>query len=576
MDSSLPAATVVIPVRRRTPRFDPWVAGACVLALVLAGLVLNPVLRLLFSSVTASRGGDWTLANYAYAFSRSRFIQAFWTTFELGGAVVVLCLLFAVPMAWAVSRTDMPGRQVLRSLIIAAFVMPPYLGAVGWILLAGPNSGWINVALRALMGPIGALLDIYSFAGLAFVIALYTFPFLFLFTAGALDVVSSEMEDAANILGAGTLRTALRVTLPLVLPALLAGGIITFLEAISLVGTPALIALPARINVVTTQLAQFFSPPIRAEAAAAYTMPLLLVTVALYALQGWLLRRKGFVTLGGKGGERRTVRLGAWRWVLAAYGWLLIVLALVLPCAVLAQAAFAKAWGRGWHLNNLTLDNFEYLIFRHPGARASIINSFTYAGAAATAALVLAVGVAYVTARKLVPLAPALGALCMTPFVIPGIVLAIAFYAAYAPAPFSLYGTAAILILAFTTRFLPVAYSSASASIRSINPEMEEAVRILGGGRGMAVRRVIAPLMKRSLVAAWLLVFIPASRELSTAMFLYGPATRPMSVMLLDLSEEGNFELLAALGLLLLVLTFAVVGLGTRLVGQDFMVRRER
>lgn len=577
MDGSFsPVATAAAPRRRVAPRIDPWVAGAAVLALVLAFLVLNPVLRLLFSSVTTTRTGDWTFANYAFAFSRSRFVQAFWTTFQLGAAVVALCLVFAVPMAWAVSRTDMPGRRTLRALIIAAFVMPPYLGAVGWILLAGPNSGWLNVAFRAVTGAEGALLDIYSFAGLAFVIALYTFPFLFLFTASALDVVSSEMEDAANILGAGTLRTAMRVTLPLVLPALLAGGIITFLEAISLVGTPALIALPARINVVTTQLAQFFSPPIRAEAAAAYTMPLLLVTVALYVLQGRLLRRKGFVTLGGKGGERRIIRLGAWRWLLAGYGWLLVALALALPCAVLAQAAFAKAWGRGWRMDNLTLDNFEYLIFRHPGARGSIINSFTYAGAAATVALVLAVAVAYVTARKLVPLAPVLGALCMTPFVIPGIVLAIAFYAAYAPPPFSLYGTAAILILAFTTRFLPVAYSSTSASIRSINPEMEEAVRILGGGRAMALRRVIAPLMKRSLVAAWLLVFIPASRELSTAMFLYGPTTRPMSVMLLDLSEEGNFELLAALGLLLLVLTFAVVGLGMRLVGRDFMVRRER
>jgi len=248
----------------------------------------------------------------------------------------------------------------------------------------------------------------------------------------------------------------------------------------------------------------------------------------------------------------------------------------VLPVAVLAQAAFARAWGRGWRLDNVTLDNFAYLIFRHPSARASIVNSFEYAGAAATIALALAVAVAYVSSRRLVPFSAVLGALCMTPFVIPGIVLAIAFYAAYAPAPFSLYGTGFILILAFTTRFLPVAYSSSSAAIRSINPEMEEAVRILGGGRGLAIRRIIAPLMKRSLVGAWLLVFIPASRELSTAMFLYGPATRPMSVMLLDLSEEGNFELLAALGLLLLVATFAVVGLGTRLVGRDFMVRRKQ
>lgn len=577
MDST-PA--LIAPVRpRATGRvlgLDPWVVAAVVLALVLAFLVLNPVLRLLASSVTAPRGGGWTLANYVGAFGRARYIQAFWTTMELGAAVTAICFVLAVPLAWAVSRTDMPGKATIRLLVLSAFVMPPYLGAIGWILLAGPNSGWLNIAWRAATGAEGAAFDIYTFTGLAYVIALYTFPFLFVFTAGALDVVSSEMEDAANILGAGTLRTALRITLPLVLPALLAGGIITFLETISLVGTPALIALPARINVVTTQLAQFFSPPIRAEVAAAYTMPLLLVTILLYAVQQRLVGRKGFVTLGGKGGERRMIKLGAWRWVAFAYAAFVLLLALVLPCLVLAQAAFAKAWGRGLHLDNLTLDNFAYLLFRHPGARGSIVNSFEYAGSAATIALLLAVGIAYIASRRLVRFGGMLGVLCMTPFVIPGIVLAIAFYGAYAPPPFSLYGTGLILILAFTTRFLPIAYSSVNASIRSINPEMEEAVRILGGGRGLAIRRVLAPLMKRSLVGAWLLVFIPASRELSTAMFLYGPSTRPMSIMLLDLSEEGNFELLAALGFLLLAATFVIVALGMRLVGRDFMLRRSR
>ncbi len=577
MDST-PA--LIAPVRPRATGhvlgLDPWVVAAVVLALVLAFLVLNPVLRLLASSVTAPRGGGWTLANYVGAFSRPRYIQAFWTTMELGAAVTAICFVLAVPLAWAVSRTDMPGKATIRLLVLSAFVMPPYLGAIGWILLAGPNSGWLNIAWRAATGAEGAAFDIYTFTGLAYVIALYTFPFLFVFTAGALDVVSSEMEDAANILGAGTLRTALRITLPLVLPALLAGGIITFLETISLVGTPALIALPARINVVTTQLAQFFSPPIRAEVAAAYTMPLLLVTILLYAVQQRLVGRKGFVTLGGKGGERRMIKLGVWRWVAFAYAAFILLLALVLPSLVLAQAAFAKAWGRGLHLDNLTLDNFAYLLFRHPGARGSIVNSFEYAGSAATIALLLAVGIAYIASRRLVRFGGMLGILCMTPFVIPGIVLAIAFYGAYAPPPFSLYGTGLILILAFTTRFLPIAYSSVNASIRSINPEMEEAVRILGGGRGMAIRRVLAPLMKRSLVGAWLLVFIPASRELSTAMFLYGPSTRPMSIMLLDLSEEGNFELLAALGFLLLAATFVIVALGMRLVGRDFMLRRSR
>jgi iron(III) transport system permease protein len=167
-----------------------------------------------------------------------------------------------------------------------------------------------------------------------------------------------------------------------------------------------------------------------------------------------------------------------------------------------------------------------------------------------------------------------LSVLCMLPLVIPGIVLAIAFYASWAPPPLALYGTAAILIFGFTARFLPIAYTSCLAAIRALNPEMEEAVRILGGGRLRAVSRVVAPLLKTSLVGAWLLVFIPASRELSTAIFLTTSKTRVISVMMLDLSENGSFETLAALGFFLLGVTILIVMVGYKLVGRDFMLRR--
>ena len=176
-------------------------------------------------------------------------------------------------------------------------------------------------------------------------------------------------------------------------------------------------------------------------------------------------------------------------------------------------------------------------------------------------------------ARKLVPWSNVLAFLCMAPFVIPGIVLAIGFYAAYAPPPLALYGTGTILVLAYTTRFLPIAYTSSAAGMRSINPEMEEAVRILGGGRLTAIRRVLAPLLKRNLAGAWILVFIPAARELSSAIFLVGPNTRVISVMLFDLSEEGNFEVLSALGMILLVVTLVIAAIGFKAIGRDFMVR---
>jgi iron(III) transport system permease protein len=188
--------------------------------------------------------------------------------------------------------------------------------------------------------------------------------------------------------------------------------------------------------------------------------------------------------------------------------------------------------------------------------------------------VVLALVVAYVVSRRLVIGGGILAGLCMAPLVVPGIVLAIGFYAVYSSPPLALYGTATILVLGFTTRFLPIAFANCMAGLRSLNPEMEEAVRILGGSRLLAVRRVVVPLLKKSLVGTWLLVFIPASRELSTAIFLVAAKTRVISVMILDLSENGSFELLAALGFFLLGVTILIVLAGYRLVGRDFLLRR--
>jgi iron(III) transport system permease protein len=546
-----------------------WIAMIAILVFLIA----SPMVRLVVSSFQDPETGRLTLHNYIEAYGRARHLQALWNTLVFGSGVAVLACLFGVPLAWAISRTDMPAKAFVRLMVFGAFIIPPYLGAIGWILLAGPNSGWLNKVYFALTGADHGIFNVYSMTGLIVVVAVTSFPYVFVFTSGALDLVSSEMEDAANILGAGTLRTTFRVTLPLVLPAIVGGLIISFLEAIALFGAPALIALPARFQVVSTQLWQFFEYPVRVEEAAAYAMPLLLITVFMFWVQRTLLGRRGYTTVSGKGGERRIMRLGPWRWVMLGYALFVCSLAVFLPMLVLVQAAFAKAWGRGFSLGNLTLNNFRYLLFEQTQAQQAIVNTFVYSGITAFAAIGLSLAIAYVVARKLVPWSNVLAFLCMAPFVIPGIVLAIGFYAAYAPPPLALYGTGTILVLAYVTRFLPIAYTSSAAGMRSVNPEMEEAVRILGGGRLTAIRRVLAPLLKRNLAGAWILVFIPAARELSSAIFLVGPNTRVISVMLFDLSEEGNFEVLAALGMILLFATLIIAAIGFKAIGRDFMVR---
>jgi len=574
MSTSLALGAAHPGLRARLRSIEPSALLWLILVAVLVLLVVHPLARLLIGSLLDPKTGAFTFANFTAAYGRQRYIVAFGNSLVMALAVTALCGVVAVPMAWAVSRTDMPGKALVRLLTLGAFIMPPYLGALAWILLAGPNAGSLNVLYQMISGSETGIFNIFSFPGLVFIIAIYSYPFLFVFVSAALDTVSSEMEDAANILGAGKWRTTWRITLPLVLPAILGGAIITFLEAIALFGSPAMIAIPARYNVVTTQLLEFFSYPVRVEVAQAYALPLLVITVVLYLLQQHVIGRRGHVTMTGKGGERRIVGLGRLRWAAFAACMFVCALAVLLPLAIIAEAAFAKTWSRGLHAANLTWANLRFVLLEQQDTVQAMFNTFFYATAAATLALALALAIAYIVQRRLVPWGGVLSFLCLAPFVVPGIVLAIGFYAAYASAPFALYGTASIMILAFTTRFLPIAYANSSAAIRGINPEMEEAVRILGGGRLLAVRRVVAPLLKTSLFGGWLLVFIPATRELSTAVFLYGPKTRVMSVALLNLAEEGSLEAAAALGLVLLALITAMVALGYTLLGRDFMVRR--
>jgi len=561
--------------RARLRMLEPVTLLWVILVAGLFFLIAAPLLKMLLISFEEQDTGDFTLMNYATAYGRQRYLDALRNSLLLGLLSAAISTIIAVPMAWAVSRTDMPGKGFTWAMVLAAFVMPPYLGAIGWILLAGPNAGWINQVWRAVTGAQDPLMNVYTFGGLAFVIALHSFPLVFIFVKSALDLISSEMEDAANIMGAGTWTTMRKVTLPLVWPSILGGFILIFLETIALFGTPAIIGIPARINVVTTQLWQFFEDPVRVEVAAAYSIPLLLITVALIGVQKLLLSRKGFVSQTGKGGERRQIKLGPWRWVLFAWCFGVALLAVLKPLLVLLQASFAKAWGRGFSLDNLTLRNYQMLLFEHDMALQSVWNTIWFSAASAGLALILALLVAYIVVRRLIRFADGLAFLAMAPFVIPGIVMAIGFYAAYAGPPLMLYGSALLIILAFTARFLPIAYANAQASIRAVHPEMEEAARILGSGRLQTIRRITAPLLKTSLLGGWLIVFIVASRELSAAIFLVGPRTRTMSVLLYDLSEQGNFELVSAFGGILLVITMVFVGIGMKLVGRDFMLRRD-
>ena len=542
-----------------------WVLAAVALAL----LILLPLGWLGHMSVSGKDGV--TLVHYQKVFTDPALQKALWNTVVMAFWVGLVSLAIGAPLAWLSARTDLPGKRFLRGLIMASFVTPPFLGAFAWVMLAGPNAGFLNKLYRSLTGAEDPLVNIFSMPGLIFVVAIYTVPYVFIMIANTLELIASDLEEAASILGAPRFRVALTVTLPMVAPAILSGFILAVLQALALFGSPAILALPAGFHTITTQIWALFHYPPKVEQAAAFSVPLLLATALLLNVQKKLLGRRGYASVGGKGGARREIPLGLWRYP-ALLGCLAVMACSVfLPYGILAKAAFSKAWAQPLTWENFTLGNFWFTFFQYGSTQGAIVNTLELGILTACVGAGLAALIAYIANRKIILGHQLLAFLALAPVVIPGVVLAVGLFIAYTRPPLLLYGTLWILFVAYLTKEMPVGYSQSDATFRGIHFELEEAGRILGAGRFRVLREITAPLARSGIIATWCFIFIGVIRELSASIILFTPNTKVISVVIFDLKEEGQFGAIAVLGLFMLAMTFATVFLIQTLLGRDFL-----
>jgi iron(III) transport system permease protein len=497
------------------------------------------------------------------------------STMGVAICAAILSTLVAIPMAWATSRSTIRLRNFVRVMIVAAFATPTFLGALGWIFLAGPGGGVLNEAYSGLVGSQYAPLNIYSLPGVVFVETLYAVPICFVVISAGLSTGSSDAEDAANLLGASTLRTLITVTLPLALPSVLAAFLLVFVESISTYGTPAILGTPARISFLSTEIYDSFQFPPNYPGGSVLAIVLLLITVVAVMVQRLLLGRRGFTTIGSKAGLQRRIDVGRWNYMLLGISLTYILLSVILPYAILIQASLSKAWGRGMSLENFTLSNYYYVLFEYATARAALWNSIKIALITAVAVALLAAAVAYVTERKLVRGSHFLPVLALLPLAIPGVVLGVGMFFAYAGAPFYLFGTLWIMLLAYITRALPLSYVSTRASIKAIQPELEESARSLGATAYRAFGRITLPLMRPGILAAGLLAFVMSLRELGAAVFLYTSDTQVIAVSIVNQSADGKWTYAAVIGLILLLLTFIVAGAAYKILGRNVLITSE-
>ncbi|HEY4141292.1 MAG TPA: iron ABC transporter permease [Pseudolabrys sp.] len=537
-------------------------------AAVLCILIVLPLSWLFYYSVTDGKGGV-TLTNFTRLFTDPTFLDPLMTTFIIATCSAVVCCVVAAPMGWLVARTDLPFSGVIRALVTASFVTPPFLGAIAWEVLAAPNSGLLNKIFRAVTGAEQDvhLFNIYSLEGLIFVISCYTFPYVFTLVANSLDRTPGELEDASSILGGGRWYTARRVTIPLVMPALLAGALVAFLQAMTLFGSPAILALPAGFHTMTTKIWSLFQYPPKPELAAAASLPLLILTVFLLRAEHMILGRRGYSVVGGKYGAPRLIPLHGARWV--AFGVCLAVLMLpvFLPYAALLNAAFSPVATTFLTWQNATMHNIYFVLFELSAASLALKNTVILGGATATIGTIIAVVIAYVTARQAVKGWRVLGFLATAPIAIPGIVLGVGLFLSYTRPPFVLYGTLWILLIAFVTIALPSAYQQLQAAFRTIHPELEDASRILGATRLRSLWEIIAPLLRTGVIATWCFIFVGVMRELSAAIILFTSETKVISVLIYDLNESGDLGAIAVIGIGMLIITFSVVFAVNRIPG---------
>lgn len=551
-----------------------WLSAVPSLAvgLVLAYLVVVPLVLMIASSFRP--GGfpldhGFTLRHYTEAYGDPRFWGLLTTTllFSLGSTVVALAL--GTALAWLIERSDLPGREALRGLVLLPMATPPLLLAIAWSMLANPRNGAINELLMGAFGLQHAPFNIYSLPGLVFVEGLALVPTAYLFLSPAFANMDPSLEEAAMTSGAGTWTLVRRVLVPILRPSILSAAMFLLIVGLVVFDIPGTLGTPGRIFVLSTQIYYLVTDSPTGIALYGEVSALAMVFLAVLFVLGWAYRRltleaQRYRTVTGKAFRPRLYPLGRGRPVAFAALGLYFLLSVVAPLVMLGwislmpyQTGFALA-----ALKLATLKNHVDFLHNVRALTASE-HSLVIAVSAATAVAALSLIVSWLTTRLNAPGRRAIDILAFIPLAIPGVMIGVALiyvYIALNPIV-PLYGSIWIIAIAYLTQFLPFGSRTTNGVMMQLHPEIEEAALTSGAGRGRILRRIVLPLVWPAVAAVWIWVVAHALRELSSALMLQGRNNEVIPTLLWDYWSGGDPTHTAAGGLWLtaaLVLFLAV------------------
>lgn len=520
-----------------------------VIGLFFLAVIVYPLSLVAVKSFSSDAG--LTMSNYVRVFSQEVNIRAFWNSIWVSCMSTVICVAAGTILAMLVVRTDIPGKSWLRMLLLLPYGIPPFIGAMAWAQLFGPV-GYASKLYMSITGAMTAPWNIYSASGVVLVLAIYQFPVVFITVSGALGRIDTSLEEAARMSGAGPFRALMNVTLPLITPAITASALLAFVGCISNFGIPALLGFRARFFVLTTRIYSALSIPDMPLATAMAVLLAVTSGVPLVTVRRLERGQSRYTVISGKSVRPQTVSLGSWRIPVFILTVLVALFAGVVPLLSMLLTSFLKYWGAPLKIANMTTNHYKYIL-NLPMAMRAFQNSLLLAISAATITMTVGSLVSYMSVRAKIKGARTLDFVGTIPYAVPCTMVAIAMILAWSRPPVVLYGTIWVMLAAYLVRYMPFSIRTTNAILQQVHISMEEAARVCGAGWGRTMKDVVMPLIRPGLVAGWILVFMPALRELTMSVLLWSQGTETIGVVIYNMQDAGYTQIAAALSTIVLL-----------------------
>ncbi|MBS6951815.1 MAG: iron ABC transporter permease [Enterocloster asparagiformis] len=538
-----------------------WFVILAIVAFLVIFQVL-PLLYLIYRSFFAD--GSFSLEGFKRIYSYPLNWTCLKNTLITAGLAMVFGVLLAFPLAWLVGRTNLYGKKFFRTLFVMTYMVPPYVGAMAWLRLLNPTVGTLNTLIMSIFRLESAPFNIYSIGGLVWVLTTFYYPYAFITISRAMEKMDPSLEEASRISGASPFKTLMTITLPLMLPSIVAAALLVFVAAASCYGIPSIIGAPGQIYTVTTRIVDYVYIGSQEGLTDATNLAVFLMAIALIVLyvSNFVVGKREYITVSGKSTRPNIVDLGKWRIPITVVVSLFAIVVVAIPFATVFMTSFTMNMGKSiFEAGNITF-KYWHTILTRKSILGSGQNSLISAAWAASLGMIICLIMAYLLKRTNVKGKGVPDFLITVGSGSPSVVIALALIMTMSGRfGINIYNTMFIMVVAYMIKYMMMGMRTVVSAFSQISPSLEEAAQISGSGWIRRLKDVVFPLIVPSIVAGWFLIFMPCFYELTMSNLLYSNNTKTLGVELFTYQTYHSQQTASALasGILIMVIVLNYV-----------------